>query len=148
MERLYRSLEAYKGLAPQHRADSLRSLIAALGPALILKRAVVDGRTIAFRACALFAGSCVDLLAAAGLEARKVYASYALLWELLLQARQSGAKQYDLGGADSDAAPGVADFKKGTGAHAIEMIGERDFALPAILRRPAGADRWKLGKAG
>ena len=147
MESLYLSLESLKGLPPQHRAASLGSLARALGPALILKRAVVDGKTVALRACAVFGDSSVDLLAAAAGEARKVYASYALLWSLILESKRRGAKNYDLGGADAVAAPGVADFKKGTGARPIETLGERDFASPAFLRAPAGAlIAWKLGK--
>lgn len=147
MEALYLSLESLKGLPPQHRADSLGSLVRALGPALILKRAVVDGRTVALRACAVFGDQAVDLLAAAAGEARKVYASYALLWSLILESRRRGAKSYDLGGADPVLAPGVADFKKGTGARPVETLGEWDFASPAFLRGPAGAlIARKLGK--
>ena len=147
MARLFLEMESFKGLPPQHREDSLASLVKALGPALILKRAVVDGRTVALRACAVFGGTAVDLLAAASEEARKVYASYALLWSLLVEAKRRGAAAYDLGGADPDAARGVADFKKGVGARLIETVGEWDFARPALLRRPAGAlIAWKLGK--
>ena len=147
MESLYLSLETLKGLPPQHRASSLASLVRALGASLILKRAVVDGKTVALRACAVFGASSVDLLAAAAGEARKTYASYALLWALILESKRRGAKSYDLGGADPVAAPGVADFKKGTGARPIEMIGERDFASPSFMRAPAGAlIAWKLGK--
>jgi hypothetical protein len=139
MEAIYLSLESLKGIPAQHRADSLGSLVRALGPALILKRAIVDGKTVALRACGVFAGTSVDLLAAAAGEARKVYASYALLWSLILESRRRGARLYDLGGADAVAAPGVADFKKGTGARLVDMVGERDFASPAFLRGPAGA---------
>jgi hypothetical protein len=147
MESLYLSLESLKGLPPQHRAAGLGSLVRALGPAMILKRAVVDGKTVALRACATFGDTSFDLLAAAAGEARKVYASYALLWALILESKRRGAKSYDLGGADPVAAPGVADFKKGTGARPIETLGERDFASPEFLRGPAGAlIAWKLGK--
>ncbi len=148
METVYREMETLKGLAPQHRADELGSLRRALGPQLLLKRAVVDGKTVALRACAVFGGSAVDLLAASTAQARKVYASYALLWALILEARRRGATTYDLGGADPDAARGVADFKGGLGAKAADTVGEWDFARPAFLRVPAGAlIAWKLGKS-
>jgi hypothetical protein len=147
MEALYLEMEALKGLPPQHRADELGSLSRALRDRMILKRAVVDGKTVALRACAVFGASAVDLLAAATADARKVYASYALLWALILESRRRGARTYDLGGADPDAAPGVADFKSGVGAKAVDTVGEWDFAVPAALRRPAGAlIAWKLGK--
>jgi hypothetical protein len=146
METIYRELETLKGLAPQHRAEELASLKRALGPALVIKRAVVDGRTVAFRACAVFGETATDLLAAATVEARKVYASYALLWELLLESRRRGAKTYDMSGADPIGAPGVTDFKLGAGGRLIETVGEWDFARPALLRRPIGAlIAWKLG---
>jgi hypothetical protein len=149
MERVYREMEALKGLPPQHRAGELGSLVRTLGPALVLKRAMVGERTVALRACAVFGGRAADLLAAAAPEARKVYASYALLWSLILEARRRGARAYDLGGADPVAAPGVADFKSGVGGLPVETLGEWDFARPAFLRAPAGAlIARRLGKAG
>jgi hypothetical protein len=148
MENIYREMEALKGLPPQHRADELESLCRRLGPNIIVKKAVVEGKTVALRACAIFGSSAIDLLAAATQEARKVYASYALLWALILEARRRGAHTYDLGGADPSAARGVADFKSGVGAAAITTVGEWDFCSPNILRRPIGAMiAWKLGKS-
>lgn len=148
MEAVYRAMESYKGLGAQHRAPALGSLVRALGPALILKRAVVEDRTVGLRACAVFAGSAVDLLAATDAEGRKVYASYGLLLALLLDARRAGARSYDLGGADPDAAKGVFDFKKGTGARLVETLGEWDFASPDAIRGAAGAlISWKLGRS-
>ncbi|MBI2385616.1 MAG: peptidoglycan bridge formation glycyltransferase FemA/FemB family protein [Elusimicrobia bacterium] len=148
MEKVYKAMEALKGLPPQHRAGELGSMARALGGSFLLRRAVVDGRTVALRACAVFGTSAVDLLAAATEEARKVYASYACLWSLVLESRRLGAKTYDLGGADPAAAPGVADFKKGLGARLVTTLGEWDFASPPVLRRPAGAlIALKLGKS-
>lgn len=147
MEKVYKAMESLKGLPPQHRAGELGSMVRTLGGSMILRRAVVDGRTVALRACAVFGTSAIDLLAAATAEARKVYASYACLWSLVLESRRLGAKTYDLGGADPAAAPGVADFKKGLGARLVETLGEWDYAAPSVLRRPAGAlIALKLGK--
>ena len=149
MEAMYLSLEAFKRLPPLHRADALGSLVRALGPALVLKRVLVDGRMVALRACAVFGDSSMDLLAASAGDARKVYASYSLLWTMFLESKRLGAKAYDLGGVNPGAAPGVSDFKKGTGARLIETLGERDFASPSFLHAPAGAlIAWKLGKNG
>ncbi|MBI5597102.1 MAG: peptidoglycan bridge formation glycyltransferase FemA/FemB family protein [Elusimicrobia bacterium] len=139
MERLYLALESYKGLAAQHRAASLASLVAGLGPRLIVRRIVVDGKTVAMRACGVFGPVAMDLLAAAAPEARKIYASYVLLAALLDEARRAGAQAYDLGGADPIAAKGVADFKKGTGARFVETLGEWDAAAPDFARGPVGA---------
>ena len=63
MESIYRSLETLKGLPPQHRAGELNSIKRALGPSFILKRAVVDGRTVAFRACTAVSAYSVELAA-------------------------------------------------------------------------------------
>ena len=147
MEKLYREMETYKSIPPQHRAPALRSLAKALGPRLILKRVVHEGRTIGLRGCAVFGERAVDLLAATNADGRKLYASYVLLLSLIYAARRAGAKVYDLGGADPDAAKGVADFKKGTGARLVETLGEWDFASPDALRGPAGSlVSWRLGR--
>ena len=139
MEGLYRGLESLKGLPPQHRAPELASMLGALGPRLILRRVCVGGKTVAMRACAVFGHVAMDLLAAAGPEARQIYASHVLLDALIAEAGRAGARFYDLGGADPVAAKGVADFKRGTGAAETETLGEWDAASPAAARAGIGA---------
>jgi len=139
MVAVYRAMEAYKGVKAPYDAAALRSLISRLGPALRLWRADDDsGKPVALRACALFGDGAWDLLAASSDVGRKVYASYALLWKLLLDCKARGARRYDLGGADERTAKGVFDFKKGTGAVFTEYLGEWDWASPAPARAAVG----------
>ena len=84
-----------------------------------------------------------DMLAAATVEARKVYASYAALWEMLLEIQRRGARTIDLRGVEPEKNPGVYEFKKGTGATFVEYLGEWDWASNALLRR--GAD-WAVSR--
>lgn len=147
MESLYLSMEGYKGLASQHRAKELGSMLRRLDTALFLCRADdEDGGPMALRACAVLGDKAVDLLAAADEKGRKLYASYALLWEVLRECRRRGVREYELGGADPDTAKGVYDFKKGTGAAFTRTLGEWDMASPGFLRAPLS---WAAGmKAG
>ncbi|MEK7747362.1 MAG: peptidoglycan bridge formation glycyltransferase FemA/FemB family protein, partial [Elusimicrobiota bacterium] len=147
LESLYLSMEGYKGLSSQHRTRELDSMLRRLGSSLLLLRADgPDGRPAALRACAMLGEKAVDLLAASDEKGRRLYASYALLWELLRECRARGVREYDLGGADPDAAKGVYDFKKGTGASFTRTLGEWDLAAPGLLRAPLSwAAGWKGG---
>jgi hypothetical protein len=136
---VYRRMESYKGLRGQHDEQGLASMLKELGSAVRLWRADDEaGKPIALRAAAVFADGAYDLLAAADAAARKVYASYALLWSLALDCRAAGAKSYDLGGADPETAKGIYDFKKGTGARFVDYVGEWDWASPGLARAPLG----------
>jgi len=146
LARVYRAMEAYKGIAAQHSEEALSSLLRALGPRLALYRVDGDdGAPIALRAMARQGERAWDLLAAAGEAGRRSYATYSLLWELVLHAARDGARAYDLGGADPEAAKGVYDFKKGTGARFVDYLGEWEAARPGLLRLPAS---WAASRAG
>jgi len=144
---VYRVMEEYKGLTPQHDAKSLEAMIGSLGDDLLLFRADGDdGKPVAIRACVVSGGTSWDLLAAAGPAGRKSYAAYALFWETILASKAHGAARMDLGGADPDGAKGVYDFKKGTGARLVDYIGEWEAAKPSALRLAAGRlASWKAG---
>jgi len=145
---IYGALESFKGLPPQHTRAALASLVTRLGTHLLLYRADgPDGAPIALRAAAIQGDRAWDLLAASTPQARKSYATYALLWSLLAECAARGVRRYDLGGADPLRAKGVYDFKRGTGAAPERFLGERDWARPAVLRRPIGAaiGLWRRG---
>ena len=75
----------------------------------------------------------MDLLAVAGGEARKVYASHATLWALLNHCSRLGLHNYDLSGVDPVGNKGVFDFKHGTGASLVECLGEWEWtSLPGF----------------
>jgi lipid II:glycine glycyltransferase (peptidoglycan interpeptide bridge formation enzyme) len=135
---IYREMEAYKGLQRQYSEPELRSLLTHLKDNILLYRTDgEDGLPSALRACAVLGNSACDLLAASGQEARRSYATYALLWTLLTQCRERGVTSYDLGGVDPVGARGVYDFKKGTGAKHRQFLGEWDWSRPALLRPAA-----------
>jgi lipid II:glycine glycyltransferase (peptidoglycan interpeptide bridge formation enzyme) len=142
---LYREMAGFKNIKVDQTEDTLRSQFEGLGRELIVWRADDEaGKTLAFRAGAVSGETGWDMLAAASPAARKVYASYALLWKVLEEAAGRGARRYDLGGADPEQSRGVFDFKKGTGAAPLEYLGEWDWARPALLRPALG---WACTKA-
>jgi lipid II:glycine glycyltransferase (peptidoglycan interpeptide bridge formation enzyme) len=73
-------------------------------------------------------------MAASGNAARKVYASYATLWGLVNECHARGVRYYDMAGIDPRGNKGVWDFKRGTGAEALEYLGEWECASSELLR--------------
>jgi lipid II:glycine glycyltransferase (peptidoglycan interpeptide bridge formation enzyme) len=141
---VYRSMEAHKDLREQFSAHQLASLFEAFGDRLWTWRCDDgEGRLLALRACVVLADRAWDMLAAATVEARKVYASYLTFWELLQACERHGVRTYDLRGIEPEKNPGVYDFKKGTGAAYVEYLGEWDWASNGLLRR--GAD-WAVSR--
>jgi len=74
-------------------------------------------------------------MAAAGSEARKVYASYATLWGMAQECHVRGVNLFDFSGVDPQNNKGVWDFKRGTGAQPIEYLGEWECATSEFLRK-------------
>ncbi|MGF1476856.1 MAG: lipid II:glycine glycyltransferase FemX [Geminicoccaceae bacterium] len=52
-------------------------------------------------------------------EGRRRRAHHRLMWEAILRLRASGARALDLGGLNTDRSPGIARFKRGTGARCV-----------------------------
>lgn len=146
---VYREMEGIKNLPEQHSRAALEAIITHLGDRLIVFRCLdATGQLLAIRAGAVFAGRGWDLLAAANQAARKVYASHALLWALTEECRRSGARSFDLGGADPDGNKGVFNFKQGTGARLFEYVGEWEWAGVPGLAAAAGILIQRRGLAG
>lgn len=141
---LYREMEGLKSLAIQHTEDELGRMLEAMKTQIAVFRCLGDdGSLLAIRAAGLFGGTAWDLLAAAGIAARKVYASHATLWALLEHCRQAGMRHYDLSGVDPVANKGVYDFKQGTGAQLVECLGEWEWASLPGMRLGVN---WALGR--
>ena len=135
VSRIYRALEAHKGLAPQVSEVALSAQVELLTQHLIVMRCDDNaGQPIAIRAAVLFGDTAWDFLAAATPAARKVYASHATLWALQKVCAERGALRYDMGGADPQGNKGVFDFKRGTGADLIEYAGEWEQASNSLVR--------------
>lgn len=54
---------------------------------------------------------------------KKTGAMRLLLWRCIAHLRERGVRQLDLGGINPDSAPGVTEFKLGTGGEATESVG-------------------------
>ena len=129
MSMLYREMEALKSLPIQHSEADLIALLSSLGDNIIVYRCRnAEGKLIAFRAAGIYGSTAIDLLAASGQVARKMYASHATLWALLGYCENLGIRSYDLSGVDPLGNKGVYDFKKGTGASLVHRLGEREWA--------------------
>lgn len=56
-------------------------------------------------------------------DGRKMSAGPALMWRAMVELQAMGTEQIDLGAADKSLAPGLAHFKRGTGAELRELGG-------------------------
>jgi hypothetical protein len=141
---LYREMESLKSLPVQHSAKELTALFTDCNDRVVVYRCLdTSGNLLAIRAAGLCGTKAMDLLAASGIAARKVYASHATLWALLNHCSRIGLKDYDLSGVDPLGNKGVYDFKHGTGATLVECIPEREWASVPGLRN---AVNWMVTK--
>jgi lipid II:glycine glycyltransferase (peptidoglycan interpeptide bridge formation enzyme) len=132
---IYQEMEVYKGIKEQYSFSQIESIIKNLGNNLILYRCLDKNKDLlAFRGIGVYGGSCLDMFAAATTKARKVYATYGLLWTIVQYCCENEILHYDLGGIDPVANPGVYNFKKGTGATKVKYIGEWEWANVPFLK--------------
>ena len=143
---LYREMESLKSLPEQHSSTELAAIFTECRNQVVVYRCLdSEGRLLAIRAAGLCGATAMDLLAVAGGEARKVYASHATLWALLDHCSRMGLRDYDLSGVDPVRNKGVFDFKHGTGANLVECLGEWEWASLPGLRR---AVNWLVARKG
>lgn len=69
-----------------------------------------------------------------GAEGRRHDAHRLLLWRAARDLQDDGYAAFDLGDVNSEDAPGLADFKRGTGAE-IRALGSTLLVLPQLTRR-------------
>ena len=133
--RVFAEMERQKSLPPLFGREKLENLFKYGKENLIFYRCEdEDGNLLCFRVCLIIGNCACDFLAAATEKGRKMRASYAALWEILLECKKRGVTRYDLGGIDPWANPGVYTFKKETGAREVEFLGEWDWATSNLLR--------------
>lgn len=131
---LYQSMEQHKGLAQQVSIEEVQAMLDLMGDQLLLWRCDdAEGNPVAMRGCAIQGERAWDLFAAATPAARKTYASYACFWALMQGCSLRGVHQYDMGGIDPVNNRGVYDFKKGSGAQAVEYLGEWEWSTSRLL---------------
>ena len=124
----YRTLQETKGLGEQFSESTISAMIQQFGDNLVVFGSRDQtGKLIAMRACICAGKTGWDIWAAATEDARKNYTSHLLLDSLLKECQKKGFNRYELSGIDPQKAQGVYNFKKGTGAHHIEYLGEWDF---------------------
>lgn len=141
---LYREMESFKTIPTQHSELELAAMFEYLKDQIIVYRCTdAQGKLLALRAAGIFGDTALDLLAVAGIEARKVYASHATLWALLNHCSECGVTSYDLSGVDKIHNKGVYDFKHGTGAELVECLGEwESSSIPGVCF----AINWLIGR--
>jgi len=132
---LCRAMNAAKGVSATVREAELVALFEALGDhAVVVGCRNRSGRLIAFRSCGLYDHRAWELAAATSNEGRREGASFAALWSLILHCRKMGVTHYDLAGVDDVNVPGVASFKRRTGAQGVEWLGEWEWSTSTLLR--------------
>jgi len=144
---LYREMESLKSLPEQHSMAELKAIFMQCRERLVTYRCLDEnGRLLAIRVAGLCGGfTAMDLLAAAGVDARKLYASHATLWALLNHCARLGLTKYDLSGVDPIGNKGVFDFKRGVGSNTVECIGEWEWAsVPGLCQ----AVNWWVTRKG
>jgi hypothetical protein len=119
---------------PQRRARGYRTLPAAFSRALCPRALRIwhwqDGSELGAAMCFVRHGSTASYhLAWAGAGARKRSVHQLMLWQAALALRAEGVRWLDLGSVDTEAAPGLARFKLGTGAR-LHRLGPTLLVLP------------------
>jgi lipid II:glycine glycyltransferase (peptidoglycan interpeptide bridge formation enzyme) len=126
---------ASKGVRAAAPASEVAALFEALGD-----RAVAygcrnsAGQLMAFHSCAIQGRRAWELIAGTSAEGRDRGASFAALWALVRHCRDAGVTDYDLAGVDPQNTPGVASFKRWTGAREVEWLGEWEWSTSSLLR--------------
>lgn len=132
---LYKSMQKLKGIDEQFSREELESIFKYLSDNIVIFKCTnSEGKLIAIRGCFIIGRYAWDLFAAASEEARKIYATYVLLWNLLSHCKCINVLDYDLMGIDPDNNQGVYNFKKGTGAITIKYLGEWEWSSNFILK--------------
>jgi lipid II:glycine glycyltransferase (peptidoglycan interpeptide bridge formation enzyme) len=135
LARLFETMTSYKNIGAYFDAQSLTALFRALdGQILVYACEDESGAPLAVRGCAIQHGAAWDLLAATSPEGRRCYASYSVFWALVRHCRALDVTRYDVGGVEPASAPGVYDFKRGTGARELECLGEWEWTTSPMLR--------------
>lgn len=133
---LYSSMEKYKGLSQQFSPNDISVILTSLAENLLIVRCDNEnGDLIAIRGCIYFENKGWDFFAAASVEGRKKYASYACYWGLMNECNNRGVDTYNLGGVDPENNTGVYNFKKGTGAQLIQYRGEYEISNSMLLSK-------------
>lgn len=133
---LCREMNVSKGVGATIRSSDLADMFNALGDQVLVYGCRNSaGQLIAFHSCGIQGQRAWELVAATSLEGRQSGASFAVLWALIRHCQRLHVTHYDLAGIDPANAPGVANFKRWTGAQEVEWLGEWEWSTSSVLRR-------------
>ena len=79
-----------------------------------------------------------DYIAGTSYEGRKMYSSYFLMYSILCWLQEMGVELFDFSGI-SPVNEGVFNFKKGSGGHMIQFIGEWEYSNSFFLKQMLNA---------
>jgi len=114
LEQMYAALRERKSFGSAVDFERARGMIAET-PEFKIAIARLGDEVLAIRVGYACGDHVFDFLAASTAAARKTYANYLLVWEMISMARDSGKAYFDCGGINPGASMGVFNFKKGIG---------------------------------
>jgi hypothetical protein len=85
----------------------------ALDQSIIIVQARLSGKVVAIRVASVCNDHLLDLFAASNEGAKKCYANYLLMWEMIMKMKELNKIYFDTGGIDPASNIGVFNFKKG-----------------------------------
>lgn len=131
---VYAEMQRIKKMPEQFSVDELKNIVERAGNDLIVLRGEDEsGALVAVRGCLIAGSRACDYLAATTERGRELRGSHKVFFELMKECRRRGVRFYDLGGIDPQENPGVYDFKRGTGARAVECLGEWNRATSELM---------------
>jgi lipid II:glycine glycyltransferase (peptidoglycan interpeptide bridge formation enzyme) len=83
-----------------------------------------DQEPIGYRLCIMHGNTTTDFVVSTNEKGRQMEANYALYWQAILHAKNSGCAWFDIGGLGSATPKGIAEFKQGLNAIPYELAGE------------------------
>jgi len=110
----------------------------------IVHIAEADGKPVAGHIGSFIGGTAVYLLGASTDSGNKLKASYLLQWQVMMHAKESGCRYYDLGGIDPDGNPGVFRFKDRMGGVDLTAAGPFEAGTPVLGRLISSAEKLYL----
>jgi hypothetical protein len=132
----------FRGQAASYHRTVARTLLPVRAAALYIAEAAGDA--VAAALCFDFAGTRYYAHAVSNPEAgRKLQAAAPLVWRMILDARESGARRFDFWGITPEAAPGggphpwdgFSQFKRSFGGAAVVRAGTWDLGVRSMRHR-------------
>lgn len=126
---LFASMEKLKDLGEQHSRAEVANLFSTLKQRMVLYRCDDEnGVLLSLLGCIIVGDRATAWLSATNERGRELLASYAVFWGLVQHCQRSEVKHLDLAGIDPVTNNGVYQFKRASGARAVEYLGEWDWA--------------------